>query len=96
MCLLLGKMYPILMQHAFKLGKELSGYKLTNYLIADHAFPKAIQEGKLEEFIDQLLKDMPRRLCMDKRRRFTLRSNVRAGNSYNNELEISNLHKNAA
>lgn len=90
MCLLLGKIYPILMRYAFGLSCELSNYKLIQYLIADHAFPQALQEGRIEKFIAQLLADIPRRLCKDKRKRPTLRNNVREGNSYYN-LNVNNL-----
>lgn len=86
MCLLLGAMYPILMRHAYDSGRELSNYKLINYLIADHSLSRAFEDGKLEDIIEQLLRDMPR-LCMDKRRRPSLRSNVRMHKSYYNELE---------
>lgn len=96
MILLLGSISPQLMRHALKLGRELSCYKLANYLIADHAFPRALQEGKIDQFINQLLEDMPRRLCMDKRKRLSLRSNVKMGNCYYNELEMKELHKNVA
>jgi len=96
MILLLGAISPPLMRYAFKLGKELSSYKLMNYLIADHAFTIAFQGAKLDQLIDDLLKDLPRRLCMDKRKRNSLRSNVRMGKSYYNDLEMINLQKTAA
>ncbi len=91
MILLLGSISPPLMLYALTLGRELSCYKLTNYLIADHAFAIALQEGKMDSFIEKLLEDIPRRLCMDKRKRFSLRKNVRMSNSYYNELEINEL-----
>jgi IS4 transposase len=94
--LLLGMTHAILMQHAFKLGKELSGYKLVNYFIADHVFPKMLQEGKIENFIDRLLEDMPRRLCMDKRKRPSLRNNVRMNKSYYNKPIVKELDAFAA
>ena len=96
MILLLGVIFPLLMRYALKLGRELSSYKLVNYLIADHAFPRAIQEGKVDVFIVKLLEDIPKRLCMDKRKRLSLRSNVRMGNSYYKELEIMDLKANIA
>lgn len=96
MILLLGSISPVLMRYALKQGRELSTYKLTNYLIADHAFARAIQEDCLDQFIDQLVKDLPRRLCMDKRVRASLRSNVRNGQSYYKELEETELHANFA
>lgn len=91
MILLLGSISPILMRYACTLGRELSCFKLTTYLIADHAFAKAILEGTLEEFIEQLLQDIPKRLCMDKRRRLSLRKNVGTGTSYYNDLDINDL-----
>lgn len=88
MVLLLGMMYNVLMRYAFSLGRELSAYKLINYLIADHAFPRALQEGKLEEFTRQLLADIPGRLCMDKRKRLTLRANVKLSKCYYSERRM--------
>src|SRR5262249_42208031 len=96
MILLLGAMSSLLMRYTFNLGRELSCYKLVNYLIADHAFAIAFQEGKMSQFIDKLLQDIPKRLCMDKRQRSSLRSNVRTGRSYYNELEMIDLQKNVA
>lgn len=96
MILLLQTLYAVLMQHALKLGRELSGYKLTNYLIADHVFPKMLQEGKIEKFIDQLLEDMLRRLCMDKRKRASLRNNVKMNKSYYNPSVMKELNAHAA
>jgi hypothetical protein len=95
MILLLGCIFPPLMLYARTIGRELSCYKLTNYLIADHAFPIALQEGKMNQFIEKLLEDVPRRVCMDKRKRLSLRNNVRMSNSYYNELEIMELCLNA-
>lgn len=97
MVLLLGAITPPLMRYALKLGRELSCYKVINYMIADHAFSRGIQEGKIERFIERLLEDIPRRLCMDKRReRLSLRNNVRMNNSYYNVLENNNLGSSAA
>ena len=96
MILLLGAISPPLMRYAFSIGKELSFYKLTKYLIADNAISRAFQENKMNEFIDILIKDLPRRFCMDKRKRLSLRSNVRLGNSYFNELEMMELNANVA
>jgi hypothetical protein len=96
MILLLGSISPLLMRYALKQRRELSCYKLTNYLIADHSFARAIQQGRLSHFIGQLIEDLPRRLCMDKRKRNTLRSNVRMGQSYYNELKMGDLTANVA
>lgn len=96
MILMVGYLFPPLMLYARKMGNELSGYKLTNYLIADHGFAIALQEGNIEKFMKKLLEDIPRRLCMDKRKRFSLRENVRMSNSYYNELEIMELCSNVA
>ena len=96
MVLLLGAISPLVMRYAITLGRELSSYKLANYLIADHALSKALQENKIGQFVEKLIEDTSRRLCMDKRKRHSLRSNVRLGNSYYNELEISELYKNVA
>lgn len=91
MVLLVRAMTPPLMRYAHTLGRELSCYKLTNYLIADHGFAKGIQEGGLDKFIEKLLKDIPRSLCMDKRARASLRVNVRMSSSYYHKLEIREL-----
>ena len=96
MILLLGSICQPLMHYAYKLGRELSCYKLINYLIADHALARAFQEGRISQFLEQLLKDIPRRLCMDKRERLSLRSNVRMGQSYYKDLEINGLYTNVA
>ena len=58
MILLLGCLYPPLMIYARGLGRELSCYKLTNYLIADHAFAIALQTSKMDRFIEKLLEDI--------------------------------------
>lgn len=96
MILLLGCLFPPLMLYAHRMGRELSPYKLTNYLIADHSFPIALQAGKVNEFMEILIQDIPRRLCLDKRQRLSLRENIRMSNSYYNELEMRELNPNAA
>ena len=96
MILLLGSLSPPLMIYACKIGRELSCYKLIKYLIADHAFAIALQEKKMDQFIEKLIEDIPRRICMDKRERLSLRNNVRLSNSYYNELEIIELCTNVA
>jgi hypothetical protein len=93
MVLLLGSMSPFLMQYALALDRELSCYKLFKYFIADHALALALQKGTLREFITCLLEDIPKRLCMDKRKIPSLRKNARMGNSYYMEHEINDLHK---
>lgn len=96
MILLLGAMSPPLILYAEGLGRELSCYKLMNYLLADHCFPRAFVEGKLEGFLKELFEDLPRRLCMDKRCRLSLRANVRLGNSYCNTLIKRELQRDVA
>lgn len=96
MAILMGSLGPPLMRYAFELGRELSCYKLINYLIADHMFFSAIQNGKINELICRLLEDFSRRLCMEKRKRQSLRSNVREGISYYNELKMIELELNVA
>jgi hypothetical protein len=82
MILLIGSISPLLMAYALTMGKELSPFKLTNYFIADHNFARAVAEGKIPQWIDQLFRDIPRRLCMDKQRRPSLRNNVKMGICY--------------
>jgi IS4 transposase len=96
MILLLGAIIPLLMKYALTMDRELSCYKLMNYFIADHVFAMAIQEGRLKPFIDRLIEDIPRRLCMDKRERRSLRENARLGVSYYNDQEYKELQKNVA
>lgn len=91
MAILMGSLGPPLMRYAFELGYELSGYKLINYLIADHMLFRAIQENTIDEFVQELLQDIPRRLCMEKRKLKSLRSNIREGVSYYNPLEMNEL-----
>lgn len=85
MILLLGLMTPIIMRIAFTLNKELSCYKLTNYLVADHLFSNFLEKGQLQRLIEKLLQDLPRRLCQDKRSRLSMRNNVKLGISYYSE-----------
>jgi Transposase DDE domain. len=91
MIVLLGSISPPLMQYALTLRRELSCFKLLKYLIADHAFPRAVLEGTIEGFINTLVQDIPRRLCMDKRKRLSLRENVKMSNSYYNPLEMKEV-----
>ena len=91
MILLLGSISPILIRFALTLGRELSCFKLTKYLVADHVFPRVFYEGKMSQFINQLMTDLPRRLCMDKRKRFSLRNNVKNGNSYYTDFTVRDL-----
>lgn len=91
MILVIAVISPLLMQYALKIGRELSCYKLVNYLIADHSFPRAFRKGKIEQYMNQLIKDLAQRLCMDKRQRPSLRKNIKMGNSYYNMLNISRL-----
>jgi hypothetical protein len=96
MILLMGAICPPLMLYAQKWKKELSCFKLCNYLIADNLLVRAFAKGRVSQFIDQLIADLPKRLCMDKRNRPSLRSNVRKGNSYYNQQETNWLKENVA
>lgn len=91
MAILMGSVGPPLIRYAFELGYELSCHKLINYLIADHMLFRAIQEDAINEFVRGLLEDIPRRLCMEKRKRKSLRSNIREGMSYYNQLDMKGL-----
>lgn len=82
MAVLTSSICSLVMQYATRLGKELSCHKLTQYLINDNALIRALQEDQLDAFIKNLSIDIPKRLCMDKRTRLSLRSNVRTGQSY--------------
>lgn len=94
MILLLGAMSALLMVYANRFGRELSCYKLMNYIIADHAFARALTNGLTSQFIEDLFKDVLKRLCMDKRKRTSLRINVKMSKNYYKELEIIRLQSN--
>ena len=96
MVLLLGALSPPLMDYALSLGRELSCYKLANYMIADHIFARAIQDNNLSKFIEALLRDVPRRLSKDIRKRPSLRSNVRMANSDFSTEEYAEVLTNVA
>jgi len=89
MVLLLGAMTSVVMHSAAKIGKELSSFKLTRYVIADHLFASALQSGRPQQFIRELLHDLKRRLCHNVRKKhLSLRNNVRNGqNYYNSQIE---------
>ena len=53
-------------------------------------------EGLTSQFMEGLFEDMLRRLCMDKRKRTSLRSNVKMSKNYYKELEIMELQINVA
>jgi hypothetical protein len=79
------------MSYAQRNGKELSEYKLTMYLITDNRLAIALQAGKISDFIEQLLENILRRLCLDKRKRLSLRNNVKLKRSYCKTLEVNDL-----
>jgi uncharacterized membrane protein YheB (UPF0754 family) len=89
MILLLGAMTRILMHYAAKMGRELSSFKLTRYVIADHVFASALQSRRPQQFLRELLHDLKRRLCHNIRKKHpSLRSNIRNGqNYYNTKIE---------
>ena len=87
MAILTSSIYALAMQYATKTGQELSCYKLTQYLIADNALIRALQEDQLSVFIKNLSIDIPKRLCMDKRARLSLRSNLKRCRSYYTNFE---------
>jgi hypothetical protein len=96
MIILMSAICPPLMLHAQKWKKELSCFKVSNYIISDNLLARAFAEGKISQFIKQLIDDLPKRLCMDKRNRPSLRSNVRKGNSYYSQQTTYWLKENAA
>ena len=91
MILLLGMINSITMKYAYSIGREISEIKLINYLIADHYFSKIIFTMDIETLIKDLIIDIPRKLCKDKRKRKTLRQRVRDGDMYHTP-HINNLH----
>ena len=101
-CLIYGRLIVILlihsistplMQYAITLNKELSCFKLFKYMVADNAFKKAFDEFKIAEFIKILLLDLPKRLCMDERKRYSLRKNVRTNTCFPKSKKMNNLSK---
>lgn len=94
MILLLGAMTSMVMHYAAKIGREVSSFKLTRYVIADHVFANALQSGRPQQFIKELLHDLKRRLCHNMRKKQpSLRSNVRNGRNYYNS-NTENVLKN--
>jgi hypothetical protein len=98
MILLLGAMTSVMMHYATGIGRELSSFKLTRYVITDHVFANALQNGRPQQFIKELLHDLKRRLCHNIRKKHpSLRSNVRdCQNYYNNENESALMNNSAA
>lgn len=93
MILLLGAMTSVLMHHAARMGRELSSFKFIKYVLADHAFARALQIGQTQQFIRELLRDLKRKLCHNIRKKHpSLRSNVRNGKNYYNCQKESALN----
>jgi hypothetical protein len=93
MILLLGAMTSVVMHYAARVGREASAFKLTRYVIADHVFARALQSGRPQQFIEELLHDLKRRLCHNIRKKhLSLRSNVRNGKNYYN-IKIESVLK---
>ena len=55
---------------------EISEVKLIDYLMRKNIFGNAIAYHKLEDFFDEMIKDIPRMLLKDKRLRKTMRERV--------------------
>jgi Transposase DDE domain len=92
MILLLGAMTCVLMEYASRIGRELSSFKFIKYMIADHAFAKALQNKNSQAFIRNLMRDLRRKLCQNIRKKHaSLRSNVRNGRNYYNNLTVNVL-----
>jgi hypothetical protein len=61
---------------------EISEVKLINYLLRESEFFYAVGNNRLEAFFDRMIKDAPRMLLKDRRRRRTMREKVFQGESY--------------
>jgi hypothetical protein len=61
---------------------ELSPVKLINYLLRGDGFFKAVADNRVDIFIENVGKDLPRMLCKDKRRRKTMRGRLKDHESY--------------
>lgn len=72
-----------------KYSVELSEDKFIKYIQREGNFCRAILENDLKKYFKELLKDMPRMLCKDKRKRKTMRERVFEEESYyNNQKNI--------
>lgn len=67
---------------------ELSSVKVVQYLMRSHEFCRAMVNNRLEEFFEQMEKDILRMLLKDKRRRKTMLERVRDKESYYKIQEI--------
>ena len=61
---------------------EISEVKLINYLLRESRFYYAVGNNRLEAFLEEMMKDTPRMLLKDRRRRRTMRERVLQGESY--------------
>lgn len=61
---------------------EASEVKLISYLLRESGFYYAVAENRLEVFFEEMIKDAPRMLLKDRRRRKTMRERVLKGESY--------------
>lgn len=62
--------------------QEVSEAKFISYLLRESEFYYAFIENKLDVFFEEMIKDAPRMLMKDKRRRKTMREKVFIGESY--------------
>ncbi len=63
-------------------SQELSEAKLIQYLLRESQFRRAVATNKLENYLEDMLKDARRMLLKDKRRRRTMRERVFMHESY--------------
>lgn len=61
---------------------EVSEVKLIIYLLRNSGFYYAVADNKLDAFFEEMIKDAPRMLLKDRRRRKTMRERILKGESY--------------
>lgn len=71
-------------------GRELSEVKLIDYLLRNNNFCSAIGKNKIEDFLEEMEKDIQRMLLKDKRRRKTLREMIFTEESYYGMQSVEN------
>lgn len=84
-CLIWGRLCMVLLlalisqefgKVAEQLGRELSIVKLIKYVMRANEFVIAVQNNKIEKYMDDMTKDLIRMLCKNKRTRKTMRKRV--------------------
>ncbi len=72
--------------------KELSTVKVIKYVLRGGGFLQAVKVEKVDIYMEEMAKDIPRMLCKDKRKRRTMRERVVRGEGYY-EVQPSDFQK---